>query len=430
MPGTIGVIGGGYVGLVTAACFSSALGRRVRCAESEESRLALLAQGKCPIFEPGLSELVSQGVSSGNLSFTNSAADAAGESEFIFICVQTPPSPDGTPDMTFVEDAARQIGPVLSPRSVVINKSTMPVGSTERVRKICEDAGAREVHFVSNPEFLREGSAIYDFMHPDRIVIGSTETEAAVRVSELYKPLNAPVLITDPASAELIKYSSNAYLAMRLSFVNALAELCDAVGADISEVALGMGYDRRIGFEFLKPGPGFGGSCFPKDTQAMLATARAEGVDFPLLEATLAINEEQIERVFRRISEAVGHVEDPKVAAFGLAFKANTDDVRESPAIAVIERLVESGIEVVATDPAATKNALRFLPQLRTAPDPYSAAEGCDCVAILTEWDEYRWLDYAAIGKTRRNRTIVDARNILDPLAIKRLGFVYKGIGR
>lgn len=429
MPGTLGVIGGGYVGLVTAACFAD-LGRRVLCAESDESRLSLLRQGKCPIFEPGLDDLLTRGVASGRLSFTESAAEAAEDADFVFICVQTPASADGTPDMTFVGDAARQIGPVLSPRTVVVNKSTMPVGSTEWVRKVCEEAGASEVHFVSNPEFLREGSAVYDFMHPDRIVIGSSETEAAVRVSELYKPLNAPVIITDSASAELIKYASNAYLAMRLSFVNALAELSDTVGADISDVTLGMGYDRRIGFEFLKPGPGFGGSCFPKDTQALRAIALAEDVDFPLLDATLTINEEQLDRVCRRIVDAVGDVEGPRVAVFGLAFKANTDDVRQSPAVGVARHLLDSGIEVVATDPAAAANALRVLPDLQIAPDPYAAAQGADCIAILTEWDEYRWLDYAAIGKSMRKKSIVDVRNILDPAAIKRLGFDYKGIGR
>lgn len=429
MPGTLGVIGGGYVGLVTAACFAD-LGRRVVCAESDESRLDLLRRGRCPIFEPGLDELVAKGLSSGRLSFTRSAAEAAADAEFVFICVQTPALPDGRADMTFVEEAARRIGRVLSPRTVVVNKSTMPVGSAERVRKVCEEAGASEVHFVSNPEFLREGSAVYDFMHPDRIVIGSTETEAAVRVSELYKPLHAPVLITDSVGAELIKYSSNAYLAMRLSFVNALAELCDAAGADVAEVTLGMGYDRRIGFEFLKPGPGFGGSCFPKDTRALLATAGTQGVDFPLLDATLTINEEQLDRVCRRIVEAIGDVDRPRAAVLGLAFKANTDDVRESPAIAVVKRLLASGVEVTATDPVAVENALRVLPDIEISPDPYAAAEGADCIAILTEWDEYRWLDYAALGKSMRNAAIVDARNILDPVAIRRLGFSYKGIGR
>ncbi len=429
MAGTIGVIGGGYVGLVTASCFAS-LGRRVLCAEVDESKLEVLRAGRCPIFEPGLEDLLSEGVRSGRLSFSRDSAEVARESEFVFICVQTPPMPDGTPDMTYVADVARQIGPVLTPRTVVVNKSTMPVGSTEWVRKICEEAGASEVHFVSNPEFLREGSAVYDFMHPDRIVIGSNEVEAAVRVSELYKPLNAPILITDSASAELIKYASNAYLAMRLSFVNAIAELCDALGADVSQVTLGMGYDRRIGFEFLKPGPGFGGSCFPKDTQALLSIARANGVDFPLLEATLAINDAQVERVTRRILDKLEGTEGSRVAVFGLAFKANTDDVRESPALAIAGKLVEAGVEVVATDPVATDRALKALPDLRIADSPHAAAEGADCIAILTEWDEYRWLDYASIGKSMRRKVIVDARNILDPAAIRKIGFLYDGIGR
>ncbi len=429
MPGTLAVIGGGYVGLVTAACFAD-LGRRVVCAESDDSKLAMLSRGECPIYEPGLQELIAKGLASGRLSFTRSAADAAADAEFIFICVQTPAMPDGTADMTFVDEAARQIGRVLSPRAVVVNKSTMPVGSTERVAKICEEAGASEVHHVSNPEFLREGSAVYDFMHPDRIVIGSSETEAAIRVSELYKPLNAPVLITDSASAELIKYASNAYLAMRISFVNVLAELCDAAGADIADVTLGMGYDRRIGFEFLKPGPGFGGSCFPKDTQALLAISRSYGINFPLLDAALAINQEQLDRVCQLVLDAVREVDRPRVAIFGLAFKANTDDVRESPALGVAGKLLAAGIDVVATDPRAAKKAAEVLPDLQIAPDPFTAAEGADCIAILTEWDEYRWLDYAAIKKSMRGSAIVDARNILDPAAMRRFGFIYKGIGR
>jgi len=428
-PSNLAIIGAGYVGLVTAACFVE-LGQKVTCAESDHSKLAMLKRGECPIYEPGLGELISKGVSSGMLSFTDNAAEAATGAEFVFVCVQTPPKPDGSPDMSFVEEAARQVGPVLSPRTVVVNKSTMPVGSTERVRKICEDAGAAEVHFVSNPEFLREGTAVYDFMHPDRIVVGSSDTEAAVRVSELYKPLNAPVLITDPASAELIKYASNAYLAMRLSFVNALAELADACGADVKEVTLGMGYDTRIGFSFLKPGPGFGGSCFPKDTQALLSVARQMGVNFPLLEATLMINEEQLQRVFRRIVDMAGGTEGKRIALLGLAFKANTDDVRYSPAIEIAKLLLNSGAEVVGTDPRAARNASKALPDLAIASDAYSAAEGADCLAILTEWEEYRWLDYAAIAKTMKKPAIVDARNILDPAALVRLGFTYKGVGR
>mgnify|MGYP001030546057 CR=1 FL=1 len=448
MPADLAVIGGGYVGLVTAACFAE-LGHNVTCAESDRAKLQSLLGGRVPIYEPGLEELVEKGRRSGRLRFVGSAAEAAADAEFVFICVQTPPGPSGAADLKYVRAAAAEIGAVLSPRSVVVNKSTMPVGSTEVVRQVCEEAGAFQVHYVSNPEFLREGSAVYDFMHPDRIVIGSDETEAAIRVSELYKALNAPLLITDAASAELIKYASNAYLAMRISFVNSLARLCDAVGANVSEVTLGMGYDRRIGFEFLKPGPGFGGSCFPKDTLALAAIAKEEGVDFPLLDATLQTNESQISYVARIILETIGlpfpstkvsgegdvlddtdTSQEKKVAVFGLSFKANTDDVRESPALAIASELIDAGVRVVGVDPKAAEKAKAVLPTLEIEGDPAAAASGADCIAILTEWDEFRWLDYKAIGKSMRRQAIVDARNILDPAAMKRIGFEYRGIGR
>lgn len=434
MPSNLAVVGAGYVGLVTASCFAE-LGHQVVCAESDPAKLKALEVGKAPIYEPGLEELLQRGLASGRLRFTSSAAEAATGAEFVFICVQTPPGPDGSADLGHVVLAAKELAPRLTPRSVVVNKSTMPVGSTELVRRVCEEAGASEVHYVSNPEFLREGSAIYDFMHPDRIVIGSDETEAAIRVSELYKPLRAPLVITDAASAELIKYASNAFLAMRLSFVNSLARLCEAVGADVQEVTLGMGYDRRIGFEFLRPGPGYGGSCFPKDTLALLATAKSEGVKFPLLEATIESNSLQLQHVISTILEVVRNdgakgADAPKVAAFGLAFKANTDDVRDSPALAIVGELMDAGVRVVCTDPRASKNASRALPGIETVADPATAAEGADCIAILTEWDEYRWLDYRAIGKTMRKKAIVDTRNLLDPAAIRRMGFRYIGVGR
>lgn len=429
MASKIGVVGCGYVGLVTGACFAS-LGHDVLCADIDADRIEKLSKGFIPIFEPGLEELVSEGIASQRLRFTTSTCVAAEESEYIFICVQTPQLPDGNANMSFVEEAAREIAGGLTSRSIVINKSTMPVGSVERVRQVAEGAGAVDVHFVSNPEFLREGSAVYDFLHPDRIVIGSDDPVASGRVSQLYTGLHAPILITDAASAEMIKYASNAFLAMKISFANSIANLCAAVGADSAEVMLGMGYDRRIGFEFLKPGPGFGGSCFPKDSSALLALAREQNVPFALLEATLDANASQISRIVAMIEASLGDLRGKRIGVFGLAFKANTDDVRDSPAIEICRRLLEAGAEVIATDPAASEKAASLLPGLRLASDPASTAEGGDCLVLLTEWEDFRWLDYEAIGATMARRIMIDARNLLDPAALRRAGFDYYGIGR
>lgn len=429
MASKIGVVGCGYVGLVTGACFAS-LGHDVLCADIDADRIEMLSKGFIPIFEPGLEELVREGIASQRLRFTTSTSDVASQSEYIFICVQTPQLPSGNANMSFVEEAAREISAGLTPRSIVINKSTMPVGSVERVRQVAEGAGAVGVHFVSNPEFLREGSAVYDFLHPDRIVIGSDDPAAAGRVSQLYTGLHAPVLITDAASAEMIKYASNAFLAMKISFANGIANLCAAVGADAAEVTLGMGYDRRIGFEFLKPGPGFGGSCFPKDSAALLALAKEQEVPFALLDATLEVNANQIARVVAMVEASLDQVSGSRVGVLGLAFKANTDDVRDSPAIEICRRLIDSGAEVVATDPAGAERAASALPGLRLGPGPAAVAEGADCLLLLTEWEDFRWLDYEAIGSSMSRKIMIDARNLLDPAALRRAGFDYYGIGR
>lgn len=425
----IGIIGCGYVGLVTGACLAS-LGNDVVCADIDEDRVDKLNKGVIPIFEPGLEELVREGLQAERLHFTTSTLEAARRSELVFICVQTPAASDGTADMSFVEAAAREIAPGLSPRTIVINKSTMPVGSTERVRQVAEERGVTDSHFVSNPEFLREGSAVFDFLNPDRIVIGADDTASAVRVSELYKDLHAPILITNPPSAEMIKYASNAFLATKISFANAIANLCAAVGADVAEVTLGMGYDKRIGFEFLKPGPGFGGSCFPKDSQALLETARRADVAFPLLDATLEVNALQIAAIVEMARAALGGLESKKIGVLGLTFKANTDDVRDSPAVEICRQLMDAGADVVATDPAGADRAALLLPDLKLAPDPAATAEDRDCLILLTEWEDFRWLDYEALGETMRSRVLIDARNLLDPAAMRRAGFEYVGIGR
>lgn len=425
----IGIIGCGYVGLVTGACLAS-LGHDVVCADIDEERIERLGKGVIPIYEPGLEELVREGLSARRLRYTTSSEEAARSSEFVFVCVQTPQSGDGTADMSFVEAAAREIAPALNPRSVVINKSTMPVGSVERVRQVAEGAGSNDASFVSNPEFLREGSAVYDFLNPDRIVIGADDPAAAGRVSELYKGLRAPILITNPPSAEMIKYASNAFLAMKISFANAIANVCGATGADAAEVTLGMGYDKRIGFEFLKPGPGFGGSCFPKDSAALLATAGKAKVDFPLLEATLETNESQIARVVEMVDEAVGGLDGKRIGVLGLTFKANTDDVRDSPAIEICMRLIAAGAKVVATDPAGSERAAELLPELHLGIDPAAVAQDAHCLLLLTEWEDFRWLDYGQLAESMNSQMIIDARNLLDPAALRRYGFTYRGIGR
>ncbi|MDQ1521768.1 MAG: UDPglucose 6-dehydrogenase, partial [Actinomycetota bacterium] len=329
----VAVLGAGYVGLTTAACLAH-LGHDVICADIDPERIKRLSKGEVPILEEGLPELVSEGLASRRLSFVVGANNAARTAEIVFLCVQTPQGEDGAADLTYVENVAREIAPVLQPGTVVVNKSTVPVGSTRFVQRVLSEAGtsAEHVTVASNPEFLREGQAVRDFLQPDRIVVGCEDPGAAVRVSELYRGLRAPLLVTDPASAEMIKYASNGFLATKVSFINAIANLCEAVDADVREVALGMGYDKRIGFEFLRPGPGYGGSCFPKDTSALLHTARSAGYDFELLEGVVAVNRSQHEHMVDKVRKASSRdLGDTVVGVWGLTFKADTDDLRDSP---------------------------------------------------------------------------------------------------
>src|SRR4051794_1119622 len=333
---SISVVGAGYVGLTTAACLAH-LGHEVVCADIDAERVARLRKGEVPILEDGLVALITEGLAAKRLSFVVGAAVAARGADVVFLCVQTPQGEDGSANLTFVESVAREIAPVLVPRAIVVNKSTVPVGSTRFVQRVLAEAGTTEhVTVASNPEFLREGQAVHDFLHPDRIVIGCEDPESAVRVSELYRGVHAPVLVTDPASAEMIKYASNAFLATKISFINAIANVCEAVDADVREVAIGMGYDARIGFQFLHPGPGFGGSCFPKDVSALLYTARGAGYDFQLLEGVVETNKSQHDRIVDKIRNAAGRggstdarpLEGIEVAIWGLTFKADTDDLR------------------------------------------------------------------------------------------------------
>ena len=419
----IAVVGTGYVGLTAGACFAH-LGHQVVCADIDPEKVDRLSRGDVPILEAGLPELVQEGMAGHRLRFVLGAADAAATCEFAYLCVPTPQGHDGGADLTYLRQAAREVGPVLPPDSIVVNKSTVPVGST----KVVDDEIVRDdVAVVSNPEFLREGSAIWDFLHPDRIVIGTDDQRAAGRVAELFRSLQAPVIVTDPASAEMIKYASNAFLAAKLSFVNAVANVCEGVGADVRDVLLGMGYDRRIGFEFLKPGPGWGGSCFPKDVSALLHIASDAGYDFDLLRGVTRVNLAQFDRVADKVvAMAGGSVEGCPVAVWGLTFKARTDDLRESPALSVIERLRERGAVVRAFDPAVQAP----LPGIEVCADPYAACDGSAVLAVLTEWDEFRRLDFSKVSGLLTSPRVVDARNLLDPVALRRLGFEYVGVGR
>ncbi len=368
-----------------------------------------------------------EGLQSGRLRFVVGSAGAAESCEFAYLCVPTPQGVDGSADLSYIEAAAHEIAPVLAPGSIVVNKSTVPVGSTRRVEQAL---GRSDVFVVSNPEFLREGSAVNDFLHPDRVVIGSDDQGAAIRVASLYSGVPAPLMVTDPASAETIKYASNAFLATKLSFVNAVAALCEAVGADAGDVVLGMGYDKRIGHEFLRPGPGWGGSCFPKDVQALLYIAREAGYDFDLLAGVVSVNQEQFNRVADKVTAmAGGSLEGRTVGVWGLTFKAGTGDLRQSPALHIVDRLLERGATVRGYDPTV-KGALPQTPGLDVVTDPYAAVEGAEVLAVLTEWDEFKWVDLDKVASVMARPQIVDARNLLDRAAIGRHGFTYHAIGQ
>ncbi len=428
MGSRIAIIGTGYVGLTTGACLAH-LGHHVVCADIDPIKVERLSRGDVPILEAGLDDLVVEGLRSGQLSFVLGSEKAAADAEFVYLCVPTPQGDDGSADLTYIEQAAHEIGPHLQPESVVINKSTVPVGSTRVVERAL---GRADVFVVSNPEFLREGSAVHDFLNPDRVVIGAEDQGVAIRVAGLYLGLAAPLQVTDPASAETIKYASNAFLATKISFVNAIAAVCEAVGADVNHVVLGMGYDKRIGNAFLRPGPGFGGSCFPKDTRALVRIAEDAGYDFDLLKGVITVNEEQFERVTEKVIRlAGGSVQGVKVAIWGLTFKARTDDLRDSPSLQVVRRLQERGAKVQAYDPAVPRSTEDpWLTGIELCDDPYAACAGAEVLAILTEWDEFRWLDFDKVAEVMDSARVIDARNLVDRAALVRRGFDFEGIGR
>ena len=428
-PATVAVIGVGYVGLTTAACLAH-LGNRVHAVDVDEAKVQRMSRGVSPILEEGLEDLMREGIDSGRLTFTTDAGAAAAGADFVFLCVPTPQGADGAADLRFVEQASAQIAPHLKPGAIVVTKSTVPVGSAG---KVVAALGRPDTSVVSNPEFLREGTAVHDWLHPDRVVIGSEDRAAGERLAALYEPLGAPVIITDPASSETIKYACNAFLAAKVSFVNAIANLCAAVGADAVDVIRGMSYDRRIGADHLSPGPGWGGSCFPKDTSALIRVAEEHGYDFALLREVVAANEAQFDFVADQIQAAAGgRLDGNVVAVWGLTFKAGTDDLRESPAVSVLRRLLARGARVRAFDPTRPDPANGFLRDLNLelVDDPYRCCEGASAVAVLTEWPEFRAYDLARAAAAMAHPAVVDTRNIFQPAEARAAGMTYTGMGR
>lgn len=421
-PARIVVIGTGYVGLTTGACLAS-LGHRVTCVDVDEAKVARLAAGRVDILEPGLEELVSRGLAAGRLTFVVGARPAVSDADGVFLCVPTPMGAGGAADLRAVEAVIGEIGDALPAGCSVITKSTVPVGTSRRIRDLL---GRDDVPVVANPEFLREGTAVSDFLHPDRIVVGSDDDTAARWVAELYQELAAPSVVTDSASAELVKYAANCFLAMKLSYVNAIAELCERLGADIESVTEGMGHDRRIGRSFLKPGPGWGGSCLSKDTHALVQVAESVGFDFSLLSSAIVENIAQRDRIVAKIAGAVGGLTGARIGVLGLAFKAGTNDLRDSPALSVASMLSAHGAEVIAYDPAVGGD----LPGMTVVDDPYQVVKGADGIVVLTEWDEFRKLDWSYIAELMHGDAIIDTRNLLDPRAILDVGLCWLGLGR
>src|SRR5256712_805709 len=426
------VVGTGYVGLVTGAVFAD-LGNDVVCVDNDAVKIADLDGGRMPIYEPGLEEMVARNVADGRLTFTTDLAAAVRRSVIVSITVGTPPKSDGKTDLTAVEDVARGIGQAMERYTVVVNKSTVPVGTGEFVREVIERHQASPVAFdvVSNPEFLREGSAIEDTLRPDRIVIGAPTQQVAMTLLELYAPLERPMIITDVPSAEMIKYASNAFLSTKISFINAIANICELAGADVTQVMKGMGLDPRIGSAFLAAGLGYGGSCFPKDTDSLVHTAATLGYDFAILKAVGEGNRERAAHFVDAIVKALAPLDGRVIAVLGLAFKPNTDDMREAKSVEVVERLLELGATVRVYDPVAMDHARQTLPaSVIYCESPYEAAGGADAVALVTEWNEFKFLNLERLRGVMRRPVVFDGRNVWEPERMRRLGFEYHSIGR
>ena len=430
----IAMIGTGYVGLVSGACFAD-FGHRVCCVDKDASKIDGLNAGVMPIWEPGLEALVKSNAERGRLTFSTDLAEGVKGAEAVFIAVGTPARRgDGHADLTFVFEAVRELARVIEPNAVVVTKSTVPVGTGDRIEAILREEGVDGVSVASNPEFLREGAAIADFKHPDRIVVGAEDDRAQEVLREIYRPLflnRAPILITGRRTAELTKYAANAFLAVKISFINEIADLCEAVDADVQDVARGIGLDNRIGPKFLHAGPGYGGSCFPKDTLALLQTADAAGVDQRIVRTTVSVNDHRKAQMVERVSQALGgDVAGKAVGVLGLAFKPNTDDMREAPSLPLIKGLVERGASVRAFDPVARHQAEPLLPGIDFADDAYAAADDADALVIVTEWDEFRALDLDRIASAMRGKVLVDLRNVYDRSEAEEAGLAYYGVGR
>jgi len=425
------VVGVGYVGIVTAACFAD-LGNRVIALDIIEEKIEGLKRGEMPIYEPGLKELVDRNMHAGRLTFTTSYAEGLAGTEFVFIAVGTPSGVDGEADLRYVAASARSIAENMRDPVIIVNKSTVPVGTGDWVADIVRSNQKEPIPFwvVSCPEFLREGSAISDFMQPHRTVLGSLDPAAAEKVAQLHLPLRAPIMITDLRTAEMIKYASNAFLAAKISFINEIANICEELGADVKEVAAGMGYDKRIGPFFLDAGLGYGGSCFPKDVKALAYMAAEKGRHPQLLHAIMEINDDRRPMAVNRLKELLGDLRGMKVGLLGLSFKPNTDDMRDAPAITITEKLLAAGASVRAYDPVAMEVARPLLPEVEMYADPYTMAAGCDALIVVTEWNEFKQLDLEQIRQAMNQPVIFDGRNIYDPELMARLGFHYRGLGR
>jgi len=430
----IAVIGSGYVGLVTGACFAE-FGVDVTCVDVDAEKIARLTAGEIPIYEPGLEQLIARNTQAGRLRFTTDVKSAVDEGLVIFLAVGTPPREDGSADLSYIEAAARSVAEHMGSYKVIVTKSTVPIGTGEKLRILIKEHQKTSAGFgiVSNPEFLREGAAISDFMRPDRVVIGSRDEEAIAIMRDLYRPLyliEAPFVITSLEGAELIKYAANAFLATKISFINEIANICDKVGCDVHDVARAIGMDRRIGPKFLHPGPGFGGSCFPKDTMALAAIARQAGAPSRIVETVIEVNEQQRLAMIPKIEKLVQNLPGKIVAVLGLAFKPETDDVRDAPAIGIIKELVARGAQVRAYDPVAMAAASQVLPNIEYASDEYAAAQGADVLVLVTEWNQFRALDMERIRDAMKTPRIADLRNVYEPGAMRELGFEYVGVGR
>jgi UDPglucose 6-dehydrogenase len=425
------IIGTGYVGLVTGACFAE-VGHEVICVDNDPKKVELLNRGGIPIYEPGLEEIVKRNTAAGRLRFTGHIAEGVKESEVIFIAVPTPPRPDGSVDMSFVEKVAREIASAMTEYKIVVDKSTVPVKTGEKVAETIRRYNKHkvDVDVVSNPEFLREGCAVEDLLHPDRVVIGVGSPRPVAKMKAIYEPFNAPIIVTDINSAELIKHACNSFLALKISYMNAIAAICEASHGNVEDVAHGMGLDKRIGRAFLNAGIGYGGSCFPKDISAFVHIAQQLGYDFRLLKEVQQINTDATHRFLKKVQDTLWIVQDKTIGVLGLAFKPNTDDMRLAPSLNIIASLQKDGARIKAYDPKAMERAKEFLPNVEFCENAYATATGADALLICTEWDEFRTLDLAKLRDLMSHPILLDGRNIYDPARMAELGFVYKSIGR